>query len=85
MDPLGLDSLDRRYLLSIIEKYNGGPVGVETIGASISEDIGTLEEMVEPYLMQVGFLKRTKSGRTATEAAYKHLGIKNQKIQEKLL
>lgn len=76
VDPMGLDSLDRRYLLSVIEKYSGGPVGIETIAASISEDIGTLEEMVEPYLMQIGMVKRTKSGRTATEKAYKHLGVK---------
>jgi Holliday junction DNA helicase RuvB len=76
VDPLGLDSLDRRYLAAIIEKYSGGPVGIETIAASISEDSGTLEEMVEPYLMQIGFIKRTKAGRTATEKAYKHLGQK---------
>lgn len=77
VDPLGLDSLDRRYLAAIIEKYSGGPVGIETIAASISEDSGTLEEMVEPYLMQIGFIKRTKAGRTATEKAYKHLNHKS--------
>lgn len=88
VDPLGLDSLDRRYLLSIIEKYDGGPVGIETIAASISEDVGTLEEMVEPYLMQIGFVKRSNRGRIATPAAYEHLGKplpKDYKLQEQLL
>lgn len=75
IDPLGLDSSDRRLLLAIIEKHSGGPVGVETIASTISEDIGTIEEVVEPYLLQIGFLKRTSRGRIATEAAYKHLNI----------
>jgi holliday junction DNA helicase RuvB len=74
VDPFGLDDLDRRYLKDIIEKHGGGPVGIETIAASISEDIGTVEEVIEPYLLQLGFLKRTKSGRVASQAAYKHLG-----------
>lgn len=73
IDPFGLDSLDRRYLKNIIEKHNGGPVGVETIAASISEDIGTIEDVVEPYLLQLGFIKRTKSGRVATKSAFGHL------------
>ncbi len=76
VDPFGLDGLDRRYLKNIIEKHGGGPVGVETIAASISEDTGTVEEVVEPYLLQLGFIKRTKSGRVATKAAYEHLGLK---------
>lgn len=75
IDLLGLDMLDRRYLESIIIKHNGGPVGIETIAASLSEDIGTLEEVVEPYLLQIGFLKRTNRGRIVVESAYKHLGI----------
>ncbi len=87
VDPFGLDGLDRRYLKNIIEKHDGGPVGIETIAASISEDIGTVEEVVEPYLLQLGFLKRTKSGRVATKSAYDHLGKKfrGEKLQQKLL
>ncbi len=76
VDAMGLDSLDHRYLRSIIEKHGGGPVGIETIAASLAEDPGTLEEMVEPYLLQIGFIKRTKSGRVASDAAYQHLGVK---------
>jgi holliday junction DNA helicase RuvB len=75
VDQLGLDTLDTRYLKAIIEKHNGGPVGVETIAATIAEDIGTLEDMVEPYLLQIGFLKRTPRGRIATKAAYDHFGL----------
>src|SRR3990167_5834772 len=86
VDSLGLDALDKRYLKSIIEKHGGGPVGVETIAASLAEDVGTIEEIVEPYLLQIGFLKRTKSGRVATADAYKHLGIKQKTSgQESLL
>jgi len=87
VDLFGLDALDRKYLKNIIEKHSGGPVGVETIAASISEDIGTVEEVVEPYLLQLGFIKRTKSGRVATKFAYEHLGkkIKEDKKQQKLL
>ena len=59
IDQLGLDQLDSKYLLAIIEKHSGGPVGIETIASTLSEDIGTLEDMVEPYLMQVGFVKRS--------------------------
>lgn len=75
VDGKGLDSLDHRYLMAIIEKHSGGPVGVETIASTISEDTGTLEDVVEPYLMQAGFLKRTPRGRVATKSAYEHLGI----------
>ncbi|MCL5004273.1 MAG: Holliday junction branch migration DNA helicase RuvB [Patescibacteria group bacterium] len=73
VDPLGLNEADRRYLSSLIHKHSGGPVGIETIASSISEDIGTVEEVIEPYLMQIGFIKRTPRGRQATESAYKHL------------
>ncbi|HLD01853.1 MAG TPA: Holliday junction DNA helicase RuvB C-terminal domain-containing protein, partial [Patescibacteria group bacterium] len=66
------------YLEAIIKKHQGGPVGIETIASTIAEDIGTLEDMIEPYLLQVGFLKRTPRGRVATKAAYEHLGIKKQ-------
>jgi len=74
MDEMGLDTSDRRLLLSIIEKYRGGPVGVETIAAALSEDVGTVEDVLEPYLMQIGFLDRTSRGRMVTDAAYTHLG-----------
>lgn len=74
VDPLGLDDSDRRFLLTIIEKFNGGPVGIETLAATLSEDIGTIEDVIEPYLMQIGFMKRTTRGRMVTGPAYKHLG-----------
>jgi Holliday junction DNA helicase RuvB len=73
IDDRGLDSADRLLLLSIIENYDGGPVGVETISALISEERGTIEDFIEPYLMQIGFLQRTPRGRQVTERAYKHL------------
>lgn len=75
IDELGLDDLDRRVLSAIIEKFGGGPVGLDTIGASISEDTGTIMDVVEPYLLQLGFLERTPRGRTATVHAYRHMGI----------
>ena len=73
IDDRGLDSADRLLLLSIIDNYDGGPVGVETISALISEERGTIEDFIEPYLMQIGFLQRTPRGRQVTERAYKHL------------
>ena len=76
VDRFGLDEVDRKLLLSIIEKFEGGPVGVGTISASISEDRESIEEMIEPYLIQIGFLNRTQRGRMATAAAYKHFGYK---------
>jgi holliday junction DNA helicase RuvB len=75
VDPLGLDDLDRRVLRAIIEKFGGGPVGLETIAASISEESDTIMDVVEPYLLQLGFLDRTPRGRIATRHAYEHLGI----------
>lgn len=75
IDHLGLDDIDRRILSTIIEKYGGGPVGVETIAAAISEDADTIMDVYEPYLLQLGFLARTPRGRTATPSAYEHLGI----------
>ena len=75
VDEVGLDSSDVRYLKSIIQKHGGGPVGIETIASTISEDIGTIEEVIEPYLLQVGFIKKTARGRVATPAAYAHLKI----------
>ena len=75
VDPLGLDDIDRRVLRAIVEKYGGGPVGLETIAASISEEADTIMDVVEPYLLQLGFLDRTPRGRTVTKAAYDHLGL----------
>ncbi|MBP7999286.1 MAG: Holliday junction branch migration DNA helicase RuvB [Chloroflexi bacterium] len=75
IDPLGLDDLDRRVLLAIIEKFSGGPVGLETIAASISEEADTIMDVVEPYLLQLGFLERTARGRVATPHAYRHLNL----------
>ena len=76
VDPLGLDDVDRRVLKTIIEKYGGGPVGLATIAASISEEQDTIMDVVEPYLLQLGFLDRTPQGRVATKPAYEHLGLK---------
>jgi Holliday junction DNA helicase RuvB len=73
---MGLDAIDRRLLKSIITNYNGGPVGLETIAATINEEPGTIEDVYEPYLMQQGFLSRTPRGRCVTPSAYEHLGIK---------
>lgn len=75
VDKYGLDNIDIEYLQALISKFNGGPVGVETISTAIGEEISTIEDVVEPFLLQEGFIKRTRSGRVATELAYKHLGI----------
>ena len=75
IDNAGLDDVDRRVLHTIIDKYNGGPVGLSTIAASISEETDTIMEVVEPYLLQLGFIDRTPQGRNATRKAYEHLGI----------
>ena len=75
IDELGLDDIDRRVLSAIIEKFDGGPVGLETIAAAISEEADTIEDVYEPYLLQLGFLERTPRGRTATRRAYEHLGL----------
>ncbi len=82
VDKSGLDSLDRRMLRSIIEFYNGGPVGLETLAATINEDSVTLEDVYEPYLLQQGFLTRTPRGRCVTRKAYEHLGIRQLGQQE---
>lgn len=76
IDDLGLDSIDRALLTSMIEKFNGGPVGLETLAATINEDANTLEDVYEPYLLQLGFISRTPRGRACTEKAYAHLGLK---------
>ncbi|MEG2597173.1 MAG: Holliday junction DNA helicase RuvB C-terminal domain-containing protein, partial [Oscillospiraceae bacterium] len=75
IDELGLDNIDRRMLSSIITHYGGGPVGVETLAAMLGEETVTIEDVYEPYLMQLGFLSRTPRGRCATPLAYKHLGL----------
>lgn len=75
IDPIGLDAIDRRMLLFIIENFSGGPVGLETLAASIGEDPGTIEDVYEPYLLQIGFLNRTPRGRMATARAYEHFKI----------
>jgi Holliday junction DNA helicase RuvB len=75
IDIQGLDEMDRRVIQAIIEKYNGGPVGLSTIAASISEEPDTIMDVVEPYLLQLGFMERTSQGRVATAAAYLHLGL----------
>ena len=78
IDALGLEDHDRRLLRSLVEKFNGGPVGLSTLAAAISEDKGTIEDVYEPYLLKMGLLARTASGRVATPATYKHLGIKKE-------
>jgi Holliday junction DNA helicase RuvB len=79
VDRFGLDEIDRKVLTTIIEKFDGGPVGVGTISASISEERESIEEIIEPYLIQIGFLNRTPRGRVCTPAAYKHMGFAPQK------
>ncbi len=80
IDHLGLDAVDRKILQFIIEKYQGGPVGLGTIAAATSEEEATIEDVYEPFLMQIGFLHRTPRGRVATPAAYQHLGVEERKL-----
>ncbi|NPV56515.1 MAG: Holliday junction branch migration DNA helicase RuvB [Anaerolineae bacterium] len=82
IDTLGLDEVDRRVMATIIQKYNGGPVGLSTIAASVSEEPDTIMDVVEPYLLQLGFLERTPQGRVATEIAYEHLGFPYNRPKE---
>ena len=89
VDEVGLDNMDRMVLRSIIENFDGGPVGLETLAASISEDADTIMDVYEPYLLQMGYLDRTRTGRTATRRAYEHLGLpppqdKNDRAQASL-
>lgn len=86
IDDLGLDDMDRKFISTIISKYNGGPVGIKTIAISIGEEMDTLEDYYEPFLVQLGLLKRTPRGRVATRSAYEHLGLKyiNESGQETL-
>jgi Holliday junction DNA helicase RuvB len=82
VDNIGLDEIDHKVLHTIIDKFNGGPVGLETIAASISEESDTIMDVYEPYLLQLGFLERTPRGRIATVRAYEHLGIPFNKKQK---
>jgi Holliday junction DNA helicase RuvB len=75
VDERGLDWMDRKFLLAVIEKFDGGPVGIETMSSALGEERDTLEDVYEPYLIQEGFLQRTPRGRVATLTAYRHLGI----------
>ena len=78
IDDIGLNSSDRKFLEILIEKFNGGPVGLKTIAAAMSEEEATVEEVIEPYLLQLGFLKRTPRGRVATARAFRHLGVERE-------
>ena len=78
VDQLGLDHVDHKYLKGIIERFKGGPVGLEALASSIGEETMTLEDVYEPYLLQIGFINRTPRGRIATEKAYRHLGYSYQ-------
>lgn len=87
VDEFGLDKVDRKYLITIIDKFGGGPVGVETLSAGISEEVETIEDVYEPYLMQIGFIERTPRGRVVTPAAANHVKRKiksKEKVQEQL-
>ena len=84
VDQHGFDEVDRRLLLTIIEKYQGGPVGVNTLAAVLAEEPDAIEEIYEPFLMQIGFLDRTQRGRVATQLAYEHFGIKPHRRQSTL-
>ena len=85
IDPLGLDNIDVNILTSMINKFSGGPVGLETLAATINEDKNTIEDVYEPYLLQLGFIARTPRGRVCTKRAYEHLGIKMTAKQKKQL
>jgi Holliday junction DNA helicase RuvB len=76
VDPLGFDTLDRKFLTAIIDRFEGGPVGIDSIAAAVGEERGTLEDVVEPFLIQKGFMVRTARGRMVTRASYLHFGIK---------
>ena len=76
VDPQGFDVLDRRLLKAIIERFDGGPVGVDSLAAAVGEERGTIEDVIEPYLIQQGYMHRTARGRMATRLAYEHFGLK---------
>ena len=82
MDEHGLDEMDKRIVLTIIEKYAGGPVGVNTLAVAVGEEPGTIEEVYEPYLIQEGFIQRTPRGREATDLCYAHFKMKRRRAEE---
>ena len=85
VDESGFDHLDRRLLLTLLEKFDGGPVGVDSLAAALSEERGTIEDVLEPYLIQQGYLMRTSRGRMATRMAYEHFGLKSPaRIQQQM-
>ncbi len=84
VDQYGFDEIDRKLLLTIMEKYQGGPVGVNTLAAALAEEPDAIEEIYEPFLIQIGFLDRTPRGRMATQLAYDHFGIKRTTKQNTL-
>jgi Holliday junction DNA helicase RuvB len=75
VDPMGFDIMDRKLLLSVLEKFGGGPVGLDNLAAAIGEERDTIEDVLEPYLIQQGYLQRTPRGRVATLSAYRHFGL----------
>jgi Holliday junction DNA helicase RuvB len=85
IDNMGLSPSDRAVLETLIDKFSGGPVGLNTLSAALSEEEATIEEFIEPYLIQIGFLERTPRGRVTTERAHAHLGSTVKKSQDKLL
>lgn len=82
IDKIGLDNVDRKMIMSIINNFDGGPVGLETLAATIGEDVSTIEDVYEPYLLQIGFLNRTPRGRVITQCCYKHFGISKSNPQQ---
>ena len=85
VDESGFDHLDRRLLLTLLEKFDGGPVGVDSLAAALSEERGTIEDVLEPYLIQQGYLMRTSRGRMATRTAYEHFGLQSPtRIQQQM-
>ena len=85
VDQYGLDDMDRKLLLCIIERHQGGPVGLETLAAALAEDTDAIEDIYEPFLIQIGFLNRTPRGRVATQLAYDHMGITPNRRQQATL
>ena len=84
VDSLGFDVMDRKLLEAVVHRFDGGPVGLENVAAAIGEEAGTIEDVIEPYLIQQGFLQRTPRGRIATQAAYRHLGVAPPEASDRL-
>ena len=84
IDKAGLDQVDRKVLKTILEIYNGGPVGIEALAATLNEEVDTIVDCIEPFLLKAGYLKRTSRGREATKLTYEHLGLANNKVQKEL-